>query len=343
MELALYHPEYGYYAARQQRSGREGDFYTSVDVGPLFGELLAVQFARMAAGLPRDFSLVEVAAGNGRLMRDVLDALQREAPDVYARVRVYLVERSAAARSAQPDVLGPHAGKLTASAATPPASFEGVVFANELLDAFPVHVVVMREEGIREIFVDAAGGTLVEREGAPSSEEVLRELAAGPPLEAGMRAEVNLAARAWISDTARRLARGFVLLIDYGDTAPALRSPLRAEGTLRAFREHCVSGNWMDAPGEQDLTSHVDFTALERWAADAGLDLLARMDQTRFLLQLGALERLDGGEAGRAPATALRRRLALKTLLVPGGMGSTHSVLVFGKRGQPPFLRFSAA
>jgi len=340
MELALYHPEYGYYAARGQRSGRGGDFYTSVDVGPLFGELLAVQIARMASVVSGEFSLVEAAAGNGRLTRDVLDALERDAADVYARTRVHLVERSAPARAAQRDVLGPHVHKLASSGTDLPASFSGVLFANELLDAFPVHVIVMREDGPREVLVDAEGDTLVEREDLVSAADLRKEFEAGPPLGVGMRAEVNLAAREWIAEAARRLTRGYILLIDYGDTAAALRSRVRAEGTLRAFREHRVSGRWIDDPGEQDLTAHVDFTALERWGAEAGLEPLGRTDQTRFLLELGAIERLEAAQAGLTAAAALRRRLALKTLLVPGGMGSTHSVLVFAKRGQPPFSGF---
>ncbi len=331
MDLALYHPEHGYYAAREQRSGRGGDFYTSVDVGPLFGELLAVQIAHLARAFEAGFDLVEAAAGNGRLTRDVLDGLQRDAPDVYSRVRVHLVDRSAQARGAQVETLGPHAALLASSAADLPSSFQGVLFANELLDAFPVHVVVMRADGPREVFVDADGDKLVECERALSSAAVRRELDAGPALGVGLRAEIHLAARDWIHDAGRRLARGFILLLDYGDTAAALRSPARPGGTLRAFRAHRVSGRWMDAPGEQDLTSHVDFTALERWGVEAGLDPLARTDQTRFLIALGAIERLQRAEAALSPMAALRRRLALKTLLVPGGMGTTHSAVVFGK------------
>lgn len=341
MELALYHPEYGYYSGRQQRSGRGGDFYTSVDVGPLFGELLAVQIARMASVLSGEFSLVEAAAGNGRLTRDVLDALAQDAPDVYARAKVHLVERSSEARRAQRGTLGPHADRLGASGPDLPASFGGVLFANELLDALPVHVIAMREEGPREVFVDVRGDALVEREGPLSSTDLLHEFEAGPPPGVGMRAEVSLAVREWIREAARRLTHGFILLIDYGDTAVALRSPLRPEGTLRAYREHRVTGRWIESPAEQDLTTHVDFSALERWASNAGLELLTRMDQTRFLIELGAIERLQAVEAKLAPVEALRKRLALKTLLVPGGLGSTHSVLVFGKRGQAPFLRSS--
>lgn len=331
MALALYHPELGYYASRGQRSGRAGDFYTSVDVGAIFGELIAVQIAEMAAALTGPFDLVEAAAGSGRLMRDVLDALQREAPDVYGRARVHLVERSAAARAAQPATLAPHAAKIAGAGSDVPPSFGGVLFANELLDALPVHVVAMQAGAPREIVVDAEGETLVARPGPVPGAEVLRELQAGPPLDEGALAEINLAGREWLLTAASRLERGFVLLIDYGDTTAALRSPARREGTLRAFRGHQVSGRWLDAPGEQDLTSHVDFTALERWGREAGLVPMGRTDQTRFLLALGALERMPGDDDPMGSAAALRRRLGLKALLVPGGIGSTHQVAIFGK------------
>src|SRR3954467_670021 len=148
MDLALYHPETGYYARAAQRSGRSGDFFTSVDVGPVFGELLEVQFAEMAAVLTTDnarggahaqkssglnpVDLVEAAAGNGRLSADVLRAARRRDPSFYERIRLHLVEASPAARAGQHDVLGTMAERLVSSSAELPASFEGILFANEL-------------------------------------------------------------------------------------------------------------------------------------------------------------------------------------------------------------------
>src|SRR5262249_39215570 len=156
MDLALYHPELGYYARAAQRSGRAGDFFTSVDVGPLFGELLEIQLAEMASLLSPDASaidLVEVGAGNGRLSADVLSAASRHHPEFYDRVRLHLVEQSAVARAAQTTVLGDAADRLASSDSSLPPSIDGIVFANELLDAMPVHQVVMREEGLREVYV----------------------------------------------------------------------------------------------------------------------------------------------------------------------------------------------
>src|SRR5947208_2575524 len=167
MDLALYDPEYGYYARAARRSGRAGDFFTSVDVGPLFGELLAIQVAEMFALLSGEsripnpespLDLVEAGAGNGRLAADILRAARERHPACYTSVRLHLVEASAAARAAQIETLGDVGERLASSSAGLPASFEGVLIANELLDAMPTHQVVMREDGLQEVYVVADVG-----------------------------------------------------------------------------------------------------------------------------------------------------------------------------------------
>jgi SAM-dependent MidA family methyltransferase len=343
VDLALYHPTLGYYTTARQRSGRGGDFFTSVDVGPIFGEMLAVQLDEMwrLAGAPPSFDLVEAAAGNGRLARDVLDAACRDAPAFYEAVALHLVERSTAARGAQRDTLGPHTGKLSSSGETCPAGVTGVIFANELLDALPPHQVVMREDGLREVRVTERDGALVAVEGPLSTPQIARSLArVGAELQPGWTAEVNLAAESWMRDAAGRLDRGFLIVIDYGHEAADLFSPVHAAGTLRTFRQHATAPAeraWLDDPGSSDITADIDLTGVRLAAEDAGLTTLAALDQTYFLIGLGIAERLSR-EAGDRVA-ALRRRLAGKTLLLPGGMGSSHKVLVFGKGVGTPTLK----
>src|SRR5262245_35327323 len=161
MELVLYHPEFGYYARAVRRTGRAGDFFTSVDVGALFGELLEVQIAEMFQILqtadvqPPTFNLVEAGAADGRLAADILHAARKQDPACYEALRLHLVEASARAREAHASTLGAVADRLAASSAALPESFEGVLLANELLDALPVHQVVMREDGLREVYVTA--------------------------------------------------------------------------------------------------------------------------------------------------------------------------------------------
>ena len=357
MSLALYHPEHGYYARAARRTGRNGDFFTSVDVGPLFGTLLARQFAEMwrvggergsAIGDPQ-FDLVEAAAANGQLARDILDAAQATDPEFYTAIRLHLVEASATARAEQRRVLGPHVDKLAASTGRLPDAVHGVIYANELLDALPVHSVVMTAQGLREHYVDLRGDHLVERVGRPSTEALERYLAAANvQLEPGMRAEVNLSALAWMTRASLTLHRGFLVLIDYGHEAHELYSPTHAHGTLTTFHRHVANQGrtsidappsqpaWLDNPGNHDITSHVDLTSIRRTAEELGCTTAGILDQTYFLLALGMAELADSQDTSLA---ATRRRLALKTLLLPGGLGSTHKVMIFAKGVQAPLLR----
>ncbi|MCC7415685.1 MAG: SAM-dependent methyltransferase [Acidobacteria bacterium] len=350
MDLALYDPEAGYYARAPRRSGRAGDFFTSVDVGPLFGRLLEAQVAEMAGLLhPEEpaasgpFDLVEAGAGDGRLSADLLDAARTHNPSLYARTRLHLVEASAAARASHRRTLGASADRLAYSGAALPAGFEGVLVANELLDAFPVHQVVMRGGALREVYVDADFRI---GEGAPSTPALgayLRRL--GIVLDEGWRAEINLSAVEWILQAAQRLARGFLVLIDYGHEARRLYSAAHAAGTLTSFTRHTAAlGDpsatsrdrpaWAHRPGEQDITAHVDFTSVRAAAESAGLTTIALLDQTYFLL--GIVRALDA-EGDRGALVPSPR--ALKTLIMPGGLGSTMKVLVMGKGVGRPALR----
>jgi SAM-dependent MidA family methyltransferase len=364
MDVALYDDRFGYYARAPQRSGRAGDFFTSVDVGPVFGSLLAIEIGELADILsrrvpsdtdrsPGRFDLVEAGAGNGRLSADILRALRHRDPDLFDRLRLHLVESSPEARGAQPAVLGELSQRLVESSDSLPESVEGVVIANELLDALPVHQVVMRKEGLREVYVlavadkQARGSTLIAVEGPPSTPRLAEYLAQiGVVLEPGWRAEIGLRAVEWIRHAARTLRRGFLILIDYGHEARELYSVTHSSGTLRGFSGHTVTATdaggqggagfsgtppWLARPGDQDLTAHVDFTSVRAAAEAEGLTTLCFTDQTYFLLGL-----LGGDESA---AFTLNERLALKTLMIPGGLGSTHKVLILGKNvGEPALL-----
>jgi SAM-dependent MidA family methyltransferase len=345
MELALYDSHFGYYARAARRSGRAGDFFTSVDVGALFGELLARQIIEMAALLQPSvpdpapqFDLVEAGAGNGRLAADMLRWIRRRDSSLYDRLRLHLVEISAEARANQRTTLGETEDRLASSSADLPGEFGGVLVANELLDALPVHQVVMRDE-LHEIFVDVQGDRLVTIEGLPST-PTLREYLEREQitLESGWRAEINLRAVEWTRSAVRALKRGFMILIDYGHPAIELYSVGHSGGTLTTFSRHTMAGPersgdvpaWLDRPGQQDITAHVDFTAIQRAAEHEGATALALLDQTYFLLGVGAAD-IDSAD--------MKTRLALKTLLMPGGLGSTLKVLILGKNvGTPDLL-----
>jgi SAM-dependent MidA family methyltransferase len=348
MDLALYEPELGYYARTARRSGRTGDFFTSVDVGPLFGELLAEQIAEMAALLdgdrPRAFvDLVEAGPGDGRLSADVLRALERRHPDLFDRVRLHLSEASAAARAQHTTLLNGPSSKLVYSGTGLPDCYEGVLFANELLDALPAHQVVMRDDGLREVYVEADGDRLVTVEGPPSTPALAAYLDdLGIRLEQGWRVEIGLRAVEWMREAARRLRRGFIVLADYGHEARELYSDTHAAGTLTSYRRHTARGPessapvWLTAPGEQDLTVHVDFTAIRAAAEAEGLQTLGLLDQTYFLFGLAGMGSGAANLVNPEDPAALR---AFKTLTMPGGLGSTMKVLMLGRNVGLPTLR----
>lgn len=343
MERALYDPADGYYATAAQRSGRAGDFYTSVDVGPIFGELLAEFVARQwrewreSAGDAEPFDLIEAGAGNGRLMRDLLDALARAHDDCYRAAGVHLVERSATARAAHVGTLGPHASRLVSSGDSLPGTASGVLLANELLDAFPAHRVRATDQGLREIHVGEQQGQLVLVEAPLSSPDLVRYFEhASVALPPGVVADISPASVAWVRDAARTLRRGAMLLIDYGYAARELFSVHHAQGTLASYARHQIdpasSGRgadrpaWLEGPGTRDVTFHVDFTSVARAAEAEGWTAARLVDQSRLLIDLG-LAALLADVTGAGPAD-VKRRLAAKSIAMPGGLGSSHKALV---------------
>ena len=223
----------------------------------------------------------------------------------------------------------------------------GIVFANELLDALPVHPIVMTTAGLREVYVDldpSVTGQFAERLGPVSSTVATHVERFDINLELGWRVEVSPATVQWVEHVASSLDRGFVVLIDYGHEASELYSPTHATGTLTTYHRHVVqtgddpqpmTAPWLAEPGTADITAHVDLTAVRVAAETAGLETIGSLDQTYFLLGIGAGEWPDPGDS----VAAIRRRLALKTLLLPGGLGSTHKVMIFGKNVGTPRLR----
>jgi len=330
MELALYHPQVGYYATGKGSMGKEGDYYTSSSLGPLFGRVLARQLAQMLEILGGGV-LVEMGGGLGHLAKDVLEELKALGRDV----PYFIIEKSPAFRDIQRERLKGFNVRW-ASSLEDSDPLNGVFFSNELVDAFPVHMVEMTEEGLKEVLVDWRAGKFREILAPPTTLELeayFREL--GIELPPGFRTEVNLDALDWLKVLSSRLNRGFVITIDYGYPSHELYQDYRRRGTLMAYYRHQAEEDPYVRVGEQDLTSHVNFSALAHWGKKWGLDLTGFTDQTHFLLGLGILDLLseEGGALG------LKERLAAKTLLLPGGMGDTFKVLIQHKGLEPPPLK----
>jgi len=332
MEACLYHPVHGYYTKAEQEPRR--DYFTSVDASPLFGRLLARQFQEMwcAIGRPDAFWLVEAGAGTGQLAKQVLDFAAEAWPDFYEALRFLAVERSSARRTVQSKSMGAHIARAKF------ASQEelrdeipcGCIFSNELIDAMPVHRVMREGNELREMYVGLGKSGLYDEIG-PLSSNALGEYFSEQQIALvdEQQAEVNLAASRWIEEAGRTLKRGFILTIDYGHEAKELYDERHMKGTLLAYERHRAGEDWFRAPGKQDLTAHVNFSALDLYGRRSGLVRAGFTSQSNFLLALarhGNFVDLQSDEMNEAEQT--QRRLLFKTLINPEGMGETFQVLV---------------
>jgi SAM-dependent MidA family methyltransferase len=334
MDACLYDREFGYYSGAIDR--RRADYYTSVDVSPVFGRLLARQLEEMWRALdrPARFTVVESGAAAGALARHILDFAEERLPEFCSVLHYFAVEISASRRELARAALARHSSAGRASIGAEIPSFDcGCILSNELLDALPAHRVVMTPEGLREIFVDADGDRFIERELPPSSAEISEFFArqdVAPQL--GQQAECGLAACRWIEDVGRKIARGFVLTVDYGHEARELFEERHMDGSLLAYSRHRVSEDFYRAPGEQDLTSHANFTALDLWGRASGLEPLGLVSQTRFLLGLAASNNFADLEFdGWGETEKTRARLSFQNLVNPEGLGERFRVLIQGK------------
>jgi SAM-dependent MidA family methyltransferase len=326
MELALYHPVHGYYSSGRARIGRQGDFFTNVSVGPLFGRLLARQVAEMweRLGSPAAFSIIEQGAYDGQLALDVLGGLREFAPRCFAAAAYQIIEPSPVLEALQRER---HRADGKVAWHTRPRDVvcaAGVHLSNELADAFPVHLVVMTRDGWREQMVVQAGGGFQFQPEVLSSERLRDACNRIPgPLREGYTTEVNLAAADWISEVAASIARGFVLAIDYGYSREEYFAPARTSGTLTARASHRREPDPLARPGANDLTAHVEFSSLIEAGEAAGLRLAGFTDQHRFMAALGLLQFADGVNASE--------HRAFKTLMHPEFLGSVFKVICFSK------------
>ena len=337
MELALGHPEHGYYARPGLAWGRDGDYETSPEVHPIFGYLWARQVAECweRLGSPTAFDLVEPGAGSGAFMAAMLDWLRARAPECHAAARVTVLdghprrveEQGAALAERGHDVRA----ALFADWLAEPHPIEGVVISNELFDAFPVHLVESRGDELREWYVVRGDGGLALELGAASTPDLAAYFArlSVEPGE-GCRAEVSLAAVDAMRALSARVRRGYILTIDYGYEAERLYAPWRRMGTLMAFRDHSPQPDPLAHPGRTDLTAHVDLTSLTAAAAESGFASAPSVSQTEALIALGIGDQLDAART-RAPgdlAAYATARAASETLLDPAGLGRVRVVVI---------------
>ncbi|MCL2337386.1 MAG: SAM-dependent methyltransferase [Firmicutes bacterium] len=348
MELALYHPQYGYYSTPQAKIGRAGDFYTAPSVSPLFGAMLARQIEEMwrLAGRPQVWSIVECGPGTGKLAGDIMEAIIQDYPDFYLVTEYHLIEISPGLKAQQQQTLAAHQAAARFNwpdslAALNPNGFNGCVLANELVDAFPVHLVQQNNGRLEELFVALdQQDRFILQAAKPSTPAIAAyfEMQGIKPAE-GRRAEVNLYANHWLNEVSRCLNLGFVLLIDYGAAAADLYSPHRLNGTIRSFHQHKLIADPLLNAGGQDITAHVNFTALIKQGQRVGLKPLGLITQPQFLINLGIFDTVSAHNDYTYNPEIAKKTMAIKQLVLPGGMGDIFKVLLFSRGfDSPPLL-----
>ncbi|MGE5493059.1 MAG: class I SAM-dependent methyltransferase [Actinomycetota bacterium] len=339
MEQVLYAPGLGYYAAGARKFGAAGDFVTAPELTPFFGRALARQVAQAMAA--SEAFVLEAGAGSGRLAADLLQELERlgSLPERY-----FILDLSADLRQRQAETLAaavPHLAGRVEWLDRLPETFSGVVVGNELLDAMPVHIVAWRESGILErgVAVDAEGNFVwVERPATGALLAAAEEIAGQCSIPPGFESEIGLAAQAWAAEWGRILAKGSILLIDYGFPRREFYHFQRGRGTLMCHYRHHAHPDPFYLPGLQDITAHVDFTGIIAAAHGAGLELQGYSSQGQFLLNCGILERL--GELPAESPEYIRGAGAVNKLLLPHEMGELFKVMALGRGIEEPLLGF---
>ena len=341
MQMALYYPEYGYYNSNAVSIGKSGDFYTSPAVHRMFGELVAVQLEEMWRILgSAPFTVVEMGANAGWLCYDIMHYIKNEYPAFYKKVQYFIVESNPHLREKQQELFcgDPVFDEKVSwhSYGEDGFSFDavqGCFLSNEFIDALPVHRLLVKEGEVKEIYVGYNGDDFYEIVGDVCN-HALKDFCSNAemPLRDGRVLEINLAARDYLNHVAQKLNCGFVLTIDYGDTAQRLYRDNTTGGTLRCYYRHNVNHDYYERPGEQDITASVDFSFLMDVGKGAGLEVTGLVKQSHYLIALGVLEKLNN------MMNNLETVLKVKNLFLPEGMGDVFKALIQHRNVKNPCL-----
>jgi SAM-dependent MidA family methyltransferase len=327
MEMALYYPGLGYYTSSKEKIGEKGDFYTSSNVTPAFGAMIAKQLEEMFHHLGKEkFTVVEFGAGTGKLCKDILNHLKTN-EELYSKLNYCIIEKSVAMRQKEKTILNDKVNWFDSVSEMEP--FTGCVLSNELIDNFSVHQVIMMDE-LMEVFVDDQNGfTEVLKPAKKELKDYFSELKVELPR--GFRTEINLEVIPWMKDVATALKRGYVMTIDYGYPSGDLYCEQRKNGTLVCYNKHQVNYQPYAHVGEQDITSHVNFSALCLWGYKHGLEFCGYRDQGSFLIALGFKDHIKTKIEQKIDLIKFKREVDISNLLLED-MGKKFKVLIQQKQ-----------
>jgi SAM-dependent MidA family methyltransferase len=339
MEAALYDPQEGYYCRpNRERWGRNGDYRTSAEKSILFAATFARHFARLyeELGSPAEWSIVESGAGVGQFAAILLETLQARFPRNFSATRYFLDEISTDSCAQARERLAKFGSKMEIGRFADLDLQQGILFSNELIDAFPIHRVTLRDGKLSEFFVDVNESEDFEWVTGPLSTLRLVDYFErfGIQLAEGQIAEVNLEVEDWLRSASRRLQNGYLVTVDYGAEASELfGSPAAREGRLRGYNRHQFVDNVLAKPGEYDITTTIDWTFLKEISEDLGFQIIEFERQDRFLLKAGLLEELEQRvNEAKDEAEKLRLSTSTREMILPGGMAASFHVLVLQKR-----------
>jgi SAM-dependent MidA family methyltransferase len=350
MDMALYYPGLGYYASPETTIGCKGDFYTSPHLHPIYGAMLAKVLMEMwmLIGQPNVFHVVEIGAGVGYLCKDIYDYLLKPSKDALLSkdkheflksLKYLMVEPFPHFQKSQKETLGNHAREITWVNSLKEIGQEvtGCIFSNELLDAFPVHLVEMEDE-LKEIYVVFDGKEFIEQKGEVSSVDIINYIKQfSIKMQWGYRTEINLKIRNWLEEIAAVLSSGFLLTIDYGYSAEEYYNEDRTRGTLLCYYKHQINENPYKNIGKQDITAHVNFSSLKKWGEEFGLKTIGYCPQGIFLIACG-IDEVITELYSNSPDYSFEVT-KIKGLILPQGMGESHKVMVQYKGEDLPQLR----
>ena len=340
MEQALYHPRHGYYSSGRAEIGRRGDYFTNVSVGPLFGQLLAAQFAEMwerldSSDLSRDqrtdkpeMTIVEQGAHHGQFARDVLTAAGKDWPKFFEKLRYRIIEPFPILQARQSETLREFEEKVSwAKSLSEVDPFVGVHFSNELVDSMPVHLIVSTGRTWREKFVDVQQDQFVFIDQAIVDPALKVQVAKLPERASGYETEVNVAALDWIDDLSTKLLGGYIIAIDYGFARDGFYAPFRTTGTLQVRAQHRCLASPFEQIGHADISAHVDWTSLAEQAQEVGLSVHGFSDQHHFIT--GIVSELLREDLEKTADAKDKREL--QTLLHSEMLGRAFQVLALEK------------
>jgi len=342
MDMALYYPELGYYTSPKTKIGGFGDFFTASELDKAFGELLGKQFAEIYEKLNvRPFYIVEIGAGKGYLAHDILKYLKEKYPDIYKNIRYIIIEKSPYHIQTQKGILKDFevVNWVQDIIDFEDESIQGIIFSNELFDSFPVHLIRKIKGKIYEVFIKIDEENNVKEVLKEADDEILRYLKElNIDLPEGMQTEINLDAKEYIQKIGKKLKKGYVITIDYGYPSSELYKYYRMKGTLLCYYRHKYSENFYENVGLQDITSHVNFSALAYYGKISGLETTGFTDQAHFLTNLGLME-IFADLQEKGDLESYERMNRLKTLVLPKGMGEKFKVLVQHKNVENPTIK----